>query len=152
MVTFAPDQGEGGRDDEGGSGILKLFSVGSPMEKNPEQSLKRLASKGQSSSGWSLQSQGQMFSSYQSMSVEGGMKGPYRGFVDRELKKKTLSSLMKTVQKFIKPIQKLCATALTPTPCQIIKDIGNAPEVGEGGLCVCVHVHVCVHINTWYNA
>ena len=135
-VTFA---GEGGRDDEGGSGILKLFSVGSPTEKNPELSLKRLASKGQSSSGGSLRSRGtlqRMFSSYQSVSIEGGMKGPYRGFVDRGLKKRSLSALMELVQQFIDPVQRLCAAALTPAPRQATEETDDASQVG-GEVCVC---------------
>ena len=151
-MTFAPDKEEGGLEDEGGLEILKLFSVGSPTEKTPEQSLKHFASRGQSSSEGSLRSWGtlqQLFSSYQTVSIEGGMKGPYRGFVDRGLMNRSLSALMESVQQFIDPIQKLCAAALTPTLCsQTTKETDEALEVRESGLevCVCVYMCLCVHL------
>ena len=90
-----------------------------------------------------------MFSSYQSVSIEGGVKGPYRGFVDRGLKKRSLSALMESVQKFIDPFQKLCAAALTPTrQPQTTEETDDASEVRERGVCVCVCVRMrtCVHV------
>ena len=139
VVTFAPDEGG---DDEGPGELI--FSVGSPKEGivDPEQSLKRFTSRGQSSSGGSVRSRGtlqRMFSSYQSMSIEGGMKGPYRGFVDRVLKKNNLSSLLESVQSFISPVQQLCVASLTPVPCQPEEDIDDASQVDiEECVCVCV--------------
>ena len=127
-VTFAA-QGE-----EGDSGRPR-FSVGSPKDDDPQKSLKRLASRGQSSSGSSrsrvnLQ---RMYSSYQSMSLEGATKGPYRGFVDRGLKKRSLSSLMESLQKFISPIQRLCVAALTPS--QTVEETDDAAQV-EDTVCI----------------
>ena len=115
-VSFALG-GEGEKEEEEGGS--KLFSVGSPTGDflDPQQSLKRFASRGQSSSGGSVVSRGtlqRMFSSYQSMSVEGGLRGPYRKFVDGGLKTKGLRKLMEVVQNFITPVQELCAAALTP--------------------------------------
>ena len=129
-------------DLEGAGGANgKMFSVGSPKDdfffnNDPQQSLKRYTSKGgQSSSGGSVQSRGtlqRMFSSYQSVSVEGGTKGPYRGFVDRVLKKRSLSSLMESVQRFISPIQKLCEAALTPVTCNsVVEETDEVAQVSE---------------------
>ena len=55
-----------------------------------------------------------MFSSYQSVSLEGAAKGPYRKFVDRGLKKHSLFSLIGLLQKFIQPVQNLAIAALSP--------------------------------------
>ena len=74
-----------------------------------------------------------MFSSYQSMSIEGGIKGPYRGFVDRGLKTRSLSSLMESIQKFIEPTQKLCEAALVSAPQPTHEETDNVAQVrGEG--------------------
>ena len=130
-VTFA-DQKDGDEDDLGG---LK-FSVGSPHD-DPTQSLKRLMSKGASSSGGSSRGTLQrMFSSYQSMSLEGGMKGPYRGFVDRGLKKRSLCSLMESVQSFISPIEGLCVAALTPS--ESVEGVDDGSQVCVRVWCTCV--------------
>ena len=143
-VTFA-DQYEG-RGEGGAGGGSKVFSVGSPKDDDPQQSLthfsiQRLVSRGQSSTG-SSRSRGtlqRMFSSYQSVSLEGAMKGPYRGFVDRGLKKKSLSSLMESLEKFIDPIQKLAVAALTHS--QSVEEPDDASLVLHTQN-VYVHVHV----------
>ena len=143
MVTFAPSECDGeGTGEEGG----RIFLVGSPKdEPDPQQSLKCFVSKGQSSSGGSTRSRGtlqRMFSSYQSVSLEGGTKGPYRGFVDRVLKKEGLSTLMESVQRFISPIQQLCAAAHTPT----VSPVEETDDVSQVCVCVCVFVCVCVGV------
>ena len=56
------------------------------------------------------------FSSYKSVSQEGKLRGAYCHFVNRSLKRSSVSSLMSSVQKFIDPIQKLATIALCP--CQ----------------------------------
>ena len=138
-VSFALGEEEREEEEEGAG---KLFSVSSPTVKDfpdPQQSLKRFTSRGQSSSGGSVQSRGtlhRMYSSYQSMSVEGGLRGPYRKFVDGGLKTKGLGKLMEGVQNFMSPVQELCAAALTPvaTTGQGTEDTDDASqEVREGG-------------------
>ena len=109
----------GGGEGGGGGGKGRGFQIGSPPDPLKSLnflSLRRLISKAPSSPG-SAQSRGtlqRMFSSYQSVSLEGAAKGPYRKFVDRGLKKHSLSSLIGLLQKFIQPVQNLTIAALSP--------------------------------------
>ena len=107
------------------SPTVKLqFSVGSPgAEINPQQSLmprrlKRLNSsfsRTQSSSGssYSQATLQRLFSNYQSASFD-ETHGPYRAFVDRGLKKKGLTRLMKILIDSITPVLTLAQDAMTP--------------------------------------
>lgn len=55
----------------------------------------------------------QEYISYRSASLKGKARGPYRDFIDRILKRNSISAVMTSIQKFIRPIQDLAITALS---------------------------------------
>ena len=55
----------------------------------------------------------QEYISYRSVYLKRLARGPYRNFIDRSLKRNSVSTVMTSIQKFIRPIQELAITALS---------------------------------------
>ena len=109
------------------------FSVGSPEQDDLQQSLTsrsllRLQSTSVSRTYSSTNSSATLqrfFSNYQAALDEN--RGPYRSFVDRGLKIKGLTRLMKNLKEFIEPELRLSQFALSPPSEQVQDD-----DVSEG--------------------
>ena len=55
----------------------------------------------------------QEYASYRSVFLKRLARGPYRNFIDRSLKRNSVSTVMTSIRKFIRPIQELAITALS---------------------------------------